>query len=244
MKKHNRSILKNTLKSLLAKSGNQCAFPNCTHPIFNDDNLFIAQLCHIEAVAPNAPRYNSSKTDRETNDYNNLIFLCYRHHKETDNEIIYTVENLRKMKEEHEANFKENSYKYPDAIVEELIKEADTYWLEVNKIHSMHITPEQALPIDTNDTILDLIEEIKENLSSLSELNYAYMSELKKEYFEFICLAMPNMLARSKGAVDQIEIKHLEELLLKDNSNQTYIKRLEQLRRDFLDIAKRGGLAD
>jgi hypothetical protein len=39
-----------TLKHLYVLSGNVCAYPDCNHPIFNDEGLYIAQLCHVHAA--------------------------------------------------------------------------------------------------------------------------------------------------------------------------------------------------
>jgi len=39
-----------TYKPIYTWSGNARTFPSCNHPIFNDDGLFIAQLCHIKAA--------------------------------------------------------------------------------------------------------------------------------------------------------------------------------------------------
>ena len=111
MRKYSRQISPNTLKTLLARSGNQCAFPNCSHPIFDDNSLFIAQLCHIEGVLPMSQRHNPNKSDDETNSYENLLLLCYRHHKETDNVDLYPVDKLKEIKDTHEAKFKEVIFK-------------------------------------------------------------------------------------------------------------------------------------
>lgn len=244
MRKYSRDILINTLKSLLAKSGNQCAFPNCSHPIFNDNNLFIAQLCHIESVSPLGQRHNPNKSDEETNSYENLMFLCYRHHKETDDVVSYPVKRLKEMKSAHEAKFKETAYDYSDEALKSLIEETNVYWRKIEEIHSNHVIPELAVPINTKSDILTLIDEIKQNLGSLSDLNLAFMSELKKTHFEFVCLAIPNFLTRSSVALDQIEIKHVEELLLKNSDDQNLKAKLKQLRKRFEEIAQSAGLSD
>jgi len=54
-----------TIKALFAKSGNQCAFPGCNHVLVTDKNLFVGELCHIEAAAPGGPRYNDKMSDKE-----------------------------------------------------------------------------------------------------------------------------------------------------------------------------------
>ena len=160
MKKFSRQISIENLKLLLARSGNQCAFPGCSHPIFDDNNLFIAQLCHIEGVSPLGQRYNPNKTDIEINSYENLLFLCYRHHKVTDNVDLYPVERLKEIKTAHELKLKESTYKYPDAVLDELIKEINLYWESIEKLHSNHIVPDLAVPINTNDDILKLSKNL------------------------------------------------------------------------------------
>lgn len=62
-KRYSRHITNQVYRALLAHSGNQCAFPECIHPIFNEKKKLIAQLCHIEAVAPGGPRYNEALAD-------------------------------------------------------------------------------------------------------------------------------------------------------------------------------------
>ncbi len=244
MRKYNRKISIDTLKLLLARSGNQCAFSGCSHPIFDDNNIFIAQLCHIEAVSPNGQRYNPSKTDEEINSYDNLMFLCYRHHKVTDDVDLYPVQKLRQIKNEHEAKFKETAYNYPREVLLNLEREINNYWTRVDKIHSEHITPEFSVPININSDILSLITDINENLKSLTEVNSVLMSESEAMHFEFVHLAMPNLLTRIRVAIEQIEIRYLEELILKEPDNRKLKEKLNELRKNFESVAKYASLAD
>jgi hypothetical protein len=100
--KNNRSYSDRTLKVLYGKSGNQCAFPDCSIELINNNNAANSNIAHIEAANEGGPRYNSSMTNEERNDQANLILLCPSHHRVTDNESIYTVEVLKKMREDHE----------------------------------------------------------------------------------------------------------------------------------------------
>ena len=102
---------KATLRLLYAISGNKCAFPNCDHSIFNDEGLYIAQLCHIKGANIGGQRYDNNQSDEERRSYDNLLFMCHRHHKETDNEDRYDVEKLIEIKVNHEANFLEKGRK-------------------------------------------------------------------------------------------------------------------------------------
>jgi hypothetical protein len=63
-----------TLRELYLKSGNQCAFPGCNKPILNAKGEFVAQICHIEAAAPNGQRFNPNQTNEERRQSSNLYF--------------------------------------------------------------------------------------------------------------------------------------------------------------------------
>lgn len=244
MKKYSRKIPLDNLKLLLARSGNQCAFSDCFHPIFDDNNLFIAQLCHIEAVSPKGQRYTPNKTNEEINSIDNLLFLCYRHHKVTDNVGLYTVERLKEIKANHESKFKEHSYDYPKEVLINLEKEIENFWMQVDQLHSEHIVPELAVPIDTKKDILALIADTQEYLEHLTEVNSVLMSDCKRTHFEYVCLAIPNFLTRLSIAIDQIEIKYIEEQILKKPENKELLNKLKKVRKDFENIAKYAGLAD
>lgn len=244
MKKYSRKIPLENLKLLLARSGNQCAFSDCSHPIFDDNNLFVAQLCHIEAVSPKGQRYNPNKTDEEINSIDNLLFLCYRHHKVTDNVDLYNVEKLKKIKVNHEAKFAEHSYHYPKEALTNLEKEIENFWRQIDKLHSEHIVPEVAVQIDTKKDILSLIVEMQEYLEHLTEVNSVLMSNCKRAHFEYVCLTMPNLLTKLSIAIEQIEIKYLEEQLLKRPDSEELRDKLIKVRNNFENMAKYSRLAD
>jgi len=98
---------KNPTREVLTKlcilSKNKCAFPGCDHPILNENGIYIAQLCHIEAAEEGGERFNKKQTDEERRSFSNLMFLCHAHHKETNDVEKYTVEILKEMKHRHEA---------------------------------------------------------------------------------------------------------------------------------------------
>lgn len=96
------AIKKNVLRDLAIRSKNKCAFPGCDHPILNSEGDYIAELCHIEAAEPGSPRFNPHQSDEDRRSYDNLLFLCHRHHKETDDEVLYPVSRLKEIKHTHE----------------------------------------------------------------------------------------------------------------------------------------------
>jgi len=97
-----------TIRKLLLRSGNRCAFPNCQDVIFNDKDELVAECCHIEAALPGGERYNPNQTIEERRAIDNLLFLCGKHHVETNNEVIYTVDFLKEIKYQHESQFRES----------------------------------------------------------------------------------------------------------------------------------------
>ena len=109
-----REYTETTLKRLFALSGNICAHPNCSNNLIHIDGTVIAEICHIEAANEKGERYNPNMTDDERRDFNNLILLCSNCHKITNNVILYTVENLQKIKADHERIYQKNGYN-PDA---------------------------------------------------------------------------------------------------------------------------------
>ena len=96
-------IRKEALRDLAILSKNKCAFPGCDHPILNLQGVYIAELCHIHAAEPGGQRYNPAQSDEKRRAPENLLFLCRRHHKETDDEVRYSPERLREIKRAHEA---------------------------------------------------------------------------------------------------------------------------------------------
>lgn len=94
-----------TLRELFLKSGNMCAFPNCSALMMNAAGAFIGQVCHIEAAACGGARFNSAMTNDERRAASNLVLLCYEHHKVTDDVSEHPLEKMRQYKRDHEGRF-------------------------------------------------------------------------------------------------------------------------------------------
>ncbi len=109
-----------TLKALFAKSGNQCAFSDCSNPLIDDRNIFVGELCHVNSVKKKDARYDSTLTDEQLRDYDNLVLMCHAHHKRIDTlENEYPVEVLKEMRAKHEAKFTGQSFNVPDSVIED-----------------------------------------------------------------------------------------------------------------------------
>ncbi len=104
------SITEKSLKLLWANAAGLCSFAAC------DEKLTVRQagsvaphtlgeMAHIKGRGNGSNRYDENQTDEQRNSYENLILLCPNHHTLIDkpeNEEIYSVEILLKMKFDHE----------------------------------------------------------------------------------------------------------------------------------------------
>ena len=156
-----------TVKALLARSGNQCAFPDCNHPIINESNKLIAQLCHIEAANVGGERYNQDQNDEERRAYDNLIFLCYRHHIETNDETLFTVSKLKEIKEKHEKQFTESIFSIEDrSKLDEIYRSIEKYWEELRYAHEFkNIVPEDLrIRIDADSGNVEIFQSLREKI--------------------------------------------------------------------------------
>lgn len=100
---------KDTVFELGAKSGNECAYPNCTERMFNEQGVMIGQICHIEAAEKGGQRFNDAMTNEQRRHISNLMLMCYQHHKITDDVNNYPTSRMKDMKQAHEARFTEEA---------------------------------------------------------------------------------------------------------------------------------------
>ncbi|WP_214803196.1 hypothetical protein [Exiguobacterium sp. ERU656] len=95
-----------TLRELYILSGNKCAYPQCTHEIIDETGKLVAELCHIEAAMPGGERFNPEMTNKERAQSSNLLFLCHKHHKVTDDVDEFSVAKMKDIKHQHENLFR------------------------------------------------------------------------------------------------------------------------------------------
>lgn len=262
------------LRALFAKSGNTCAFPACSHPLVDENNLFIAQVCHIEAAEPGGERYNPSQTDEERRSYSNLVLLCYRHHVVTNDTRAYTGERLRQIKAAHEARFSGEDFSPADRVIDELSVEMERYWARVGYLHeSRHAAGEFKAPVkvsapyeelaadarDAVERLGALASQLQDDplysdaLSFLKQLGYdtaavenaePYKNPFIGRHFEVVHLGLRNWLIRLSILIDQLELLFTTERLKTVPHDAAALKRLEDLKARFLDQATQVGLAE
>lgn len=162
-----------TLRALFARSGNQCAFPGCTQPLINKKNLFIGQVCHIEAANVGGERYNKNSTDEYRRSYDNLFLLCYPHHVETDNVDEYSVERLTEMKLTHESLFEKSDFKIDESELMKLTHKMNEYWNEIDRLNQVdHLYKDVDLTMEVNgqNNFFDLTASLKKTVDAIEYL--------------------------------------------------------------------------
>lgn len=164
-------ISRKTLVSLFAKSGNLCAFPGCTHELVSDTNVFVAQICHIEAARPGGQRYNALSNDDSRRDVGNLLLLCYKHHKETDDVTAYPSERLRKIKANHESTYANKPFKINEAFLHRLEQEISSYWESIEQAKVEHIAPDFAVYIDGSVNAANQFKRLSQAIEGLSSFH-------------------------------------------------------------------------
>jgi hypothetical protein len=104
------AVTQKSTKVLWANAAGRCAFPGCQCRLCTDEAAKVApytigEMAHICGEKPGASRYDASQSDKQRDDYSNLILLCPNHHTLVDKpETLkkYSVEVLSKMKSDHE----------------------------------------------------------------------------------------------------------------------------------------------
>lgn len=94
---------------LFGKAAGLCEFPGCGKRLYEDDvtkqDLNFSQFAHVIGDSAAGPRGDKEKSEELGKDISNIILLCPEHHKLVDSAegvVKYTVEVLRKYKQEHE----------------------------------------------------------------------------------------------------------------------------------------------
>lgn len=165
------SLTASVLRALFARSGNQCAYPGCTHEIVDSENTLVGQVCHIEAAMPGGQRFNPEQTGEQRHGEENLILLCYRHHKETDDVEYFSVAALKKIKADHEKEFGRNLFKIDESALYKLSADMDQFWLKIDGVNEANFDVlDSPIEIYAKATILDLISQVEAELENVEKL--------------------------------------------------------------------------
>jgi len=235
------------LRALFARSGNQCAFPGCTHSLINEKNQFIGQVCHIEAASPNGQRFNPNQSDEQRRAYENLVLLCYPHHVETNDAVEYSVERIRNIKYEHESRFEKNLYQIDEAVLHKIVDEMETFWNQVEKLNKLeHSIKEFSVDIDARGSFFEVMSACRKNVQYLQEFFDAFRESEKdiRSNWELHYIGAPNRMNRLRIDLTHLEIKYLEEYLKTHTDDPVARKRLDSLKEEFKEIAQHAAVID
>ncbi len=162
-----------TVRALFARSGNKCAFPGCAAHLINEKNIFVGQICHIEAAEVGGERYNPAQNDEQRRHYDNLIILCYPHHIETNDTQLYPTARLHNIKIAHESNHMHNTFKIDESLLYKVIHEMEDYWKKIDHDHkTKHVLLELAIPVDAHSSYLSLAQEAYILIEQLQDHSY------------------------------------------------------------------------
>lgn len=262
------------LRALFARSGNRCAFPGCSAVLVNEKNLFVAEVCHIEAAEPGGERYNPDKSDDQRRDYGNLLILCHPHHVETNDAAEFPVERLREFKVQHEVAFGQKPYKIDESLLYKISFEMDAYWSNIDTLHkTQHIVPELSVPVDVRASYRQLADEVESLLDTLSTWSWIVAESDRRRYddlakrldeigvgtsalgddlaqrfsrgnWQLVNLALPNHVTRLRALLVQMELQYLEAYMKLNPTDAHARLRLEDRKIQFERIATTHGLAD
>lgn len=111
-------IKPSVLKQLFGLSGNRCAYPGCTQPLFADGTGYV-EICHIAAAEKGGPRYREDMDDEQRRAIENLILLCRNHHGQVDDRNSpITGETLLTWKRNHEAPFSDVRHLFRAEVID------------------------------------------------------------------------------------------------------------------------------
>ena len=128
---------KDVILALIARSGNHCAFRDCSHAVVNEKNLFIAEICHIKAAAEGGERYDSTQPEEERRGIANLVILCHAHHVETNDVVEWPPERMRQMKEHHEKRFLRKHFLPDEAAIQQAKRVFESEWERARQLEHL-----------------------------------------------------------------------------------------------------------
>ncbi|WP_088041862.1 hypothetical protein [Bacillus sp. EAC] len=199
-----------TLRELYILSGNRCAFQGCTHEIIDVNGTLVTQLCHIEAALPGGQRFNPKMTNKERAHASNLLFMCHKHHKVTDNVAVYNVEKMKQIKQNHEnlyRNIMNDMLKSIEDQTKKQILNTSKSFKNINKVLEWNLSDE------------DLEETVK----------------LANNYFEILKLLNKNTRSVFSSIVERSEHNGLHRIILL-SLIQKNLQLNDNDMRDYLDI--------
>jgi len=189
-------------------------FTDCNEELITEGGTVVSEMCHIEGIAPKAPRHNPMLTPEQTNDFSNLIVLCLKHHAIIDEEeSTYTVEILKKMKNDHEEKYRENEFLISDDLISTIGK-----FYESTQINILSGSGNQIITQNVGITSISDAERLfellfKENFPKLQEeAQKIAQQSINKFCKEFVIKAKANL---NEGEIKKLADPDIQYVLTK-----------------------------
>ncbi|WP_411818664.1 hypothetical protein [Hyphococcus sp. DH-69] len=255
-----KAPVKDTVRNLFARSGNRCAYPECQAPLIEDDGLFVGQIVHIHAAEAGGPRFDPLMSDEDRRSLNNLIVLCYPHHKRVDTKPYASAEDLQEIKKRHERSFEQDGFLPTDAALEQIVREQSNQWTM--------ITTMNAAARDEFDLILELNADLpfEKHVGLIKDANsyaielcgemQAYVEQLVAKipgdqieewrdaqglcFWEQVNIGATNADLRVRASLLVLELRYLDLRLQLDPDNSKYKSKAGSVREKLEAMAKDG----
>ena len=209
-----------TLRELYIFSGNMCAMPDCKTLLIDEYGTWIGEVAHIYAASNGGPRANTSLSQEERRDAENLILLCRNCHRKIDDKVEqYPAEILIKIKERHEGPYRkgleqaelkdcmdEYTPKLPDSLGALGIMRSDEEYEDVRESLENVTDRLSKVPPDTRDFLAKCIKR-----------SSARQSRAGNEELEFLAAEIKKSLSRHGIQISNKELHNHVRILEKYN---------------------------
>ncbi|RDI35252.1 ATP synthase F0 subunit B [Lentzea flaviverrucosa] len=154
--------------ALTAFSAGKCYWPGCGEQLLrlvNGKYRMALDIAHVCALNPDGPRYDPTMTDKERNDFPNLIYLCRLHHRVVDEDggDAYSVELLLDWKADRETSG-QRSLQAQSPVTVELF---ETVIVEAMERRDDQIKETLARLAQTDLEAARLLRELQEELAAI-----------------------------------------------------------------------------
>lgn len=102
---HERKVTSTTKIILYGNAAGRCCICNRVLTSFEEEELNptnVGEVAHIVPLDEEDDRYDPNYPVNKLNDYDNLILVCSNCHKDIDKRQLYSVDELQKIKKEHQ----------------------------------------------------------------------------------------------------------------------------------------------
>jgi hypothetical protein len=197
------------LRGLFARSGNRCAFPDCTRWLVNEDDLLVAEVCHIHAASPGGPRYSRGQSDDSRHGGANLVLLCHEHHVVVDADPSrYTAVRLRFLKARHEDKYRTSPYRIPPKTLRLAAQAVEEYWRHTEAIGRKAVRGgEPALEVRRRAKDRELIGMARSRVRRLQEEIPQFTRDAPTQLREIASILVPNCLLDLELLLAQLAVR-------------------------------------